>query len=144
MEDKDKKQVRAGLQKDVTEIFDGVTVHGEIDPSSIEAAKRDLGPENPMVAASTLQSLRQQRAAEKAAPRQPAGMSRGLKVMAALAAVICIAFVVYYLRTHQAPPMVLVAALFALYVIGLLIGAIHTYKMAKKAHQMKQAEPAVE
>jgi uncharacterized membrane protein len=94
-----------------------------------------------MVAAATLQALRQQRAAERAARGQVAGMSRGLKVMMALAAMICIAFVAYYLTTHQAPPIILVAALFGLYVIGLIIGAIHTYRMAR-ARQLRPAAAA--
>ncbi len=138
MPDNDKKQFKSGLQKDVSEIFDGVTIPGEIDPSGVTAAKRDLGPENPMVAAATLQLLRQRRAAEKAGDGQAAGMSRGLKVMMALAAIVCIAFVAYYLTTAQAPPIILVVALFALYVVGLLIGGVHSYKMAKARH-LKQA-----
>ncbi len=66
MPDNDKKQFRSGLQKDVKDIFDGVTIPGEVGTPDITAAKRDLGPENPMVAAATLQLLRQQRAAERA------------------------------------------------------------------------------
>ena len=140
-----KKQARRGLQKDITEIFQGVGLPEKKASAGIVAAQRDLGPDNPMVVSATAQLLKLRRVNEtNGNTQQQTGMGRPQKTVVVVAIAALLAFVAYCLAASEPPPMILVAALFVLYAIGVTIGIVHTRRVADRLHpQHTDAKPPI-
>ena len=138
-----KKQARHGLQKDISEIFQGVNIHEDEASAGIVAAQRDLGPDNPMVVSATAQLLKLRRVNEPTSDtQQQTGMWRPQKTVVVVGIAAILAFVAYCLAASEPPPMILVAALFVLYVIGVTIGIVHTRRVANRSQpQQTDAKP---